>query len=487
MREKSIKANVVLNTIRLISSILLPMISYPYISRVLGPISLGKVDFAASIINYFTIISSLGIPSYGVICCSKIRNDKGRLKKTVAELLSINLVLTSVSYLLLIISIILIPQLQSKQKVILIYSITLICTTLGIDWLYSALEEFKYITIRSIIFKIISVALMLLLIRSPDDYIQYECILIFSTVGSNVLNFLHARNYIDFRKIDLHDLKKHFTPIIIFASASIASTINANTDTTMLGLLKDDYEVGLYGFSVKFKNLLININNAALTVIVPRLSYYVGKNDKKQFDALLKKAADSVMAIACGIPIFFCAFSKEIIEIIGGSNYSEAVWTMIVLNLCVIVLGATWIMGVGILQTFGRQNQYAKTMWLATMVNVCMNLLLIPNFGATGAAVATLCTELFNAFMFYYYSKDILSNNLGWISYWKLLTVALIESYIIKYVFSLMQVNLLMKFMIASISYGMLYGASVLLLLPNVRIIASQVLNSIFRQKPDNK
>src|SRR5699024_7495242 len=105
-----------------------------------------------------------------------------------------------------------------------------------------------------------------------------------------------------------------FTPIIIFASASIASTINANTDTTMLGLLKDDYEVGLYGFSVKFKNLLININNAALTVIVPRLSYYVGKNDKKQFDALLKKAADSVMAIACGIPIFFCAFSKEIIE-----------------------------------------------------------------------------------------------------------------------------------------------------------------------------
>src|SRR5699024_8438575 len=139
---------------------------------------------------------------------------------------------TSVSYLLLIISIILIPQFQSKQKVILIYSITLICTTLGIDWLYSALEEFKYITIRSIIFKIISVALILLLIRSPDDYIQYECILIFSTVGSNVLNFLHARNYIDFRKIDLHDLKKHFTPIIIFASASIASTINANTDTT---------------------------------------------------------------------------------------------------------------------------------------------------------------------------------------------------------------------------------------------------------------
>lgn len=94
------------------------------------------------------------------------------------------------------------------------------------------------------------------------------------------MNFLHARNYIDFRKIDLHDLKKHFTPIIIFASASIASTINANTDTTMLGLLKDDYEVGLYGFSVKFKNLLININNAALTVIVPRLSYYVGKTTR---------------------------------------------------------------------------------------------------------------------------------------------------------------------------------------------------------------
>lgn len=487
MKEKSIKANVVLNTIRLVSSILLPMISYPYISRVLGPISLGKVDFAASIINYFAIISSLGIPSYGVICCSKIRNDKEQLKKTVSELLSINLTLTLISYLVLITSAIAIPQFQSRQKEILIYSITLICTTLGIDWLYSALEEFRYITIRSIIFKVISVVLMLVLIRKPDDYIKYECILIFSTVGSNVLNFLHARNYVNFYKINLHELKRHFTPILIFASASIASTINANTDTAMLGLLKGDYEVGLYSFSVKFKNLLININNAALTVMVPRLSYYVGKNDRKQYDLLLKKSADSVMAIACGIPVFFCVFSKETIEIIGGSNYSEAVWTMTVLNLCVIVLGATWIMGVGVLQTFGRQNQYAKTIWLAVMVNVCINFLLIPFFGATGAAIATLCTELFNAFMFYHYSKDILSNNIRWLSYGKLLVVALIESSIAKCVFSLVQVNLLLNFIIAGTFYGVLYGISVLLLLPNVRLIAYQILNSILKQKSNKE
>lgn len=487
MKEKSIKTNVVLNTIRLVSSILLPMISYPYISRVLGPASLGKVDFAASIINYFFIISSLGIPSYGVICCSKIRNDKEELKKTVAELLTINFALTCISYLILIASVMIVPQFQSRQKEILIYSITLICTTLGIDWLYSALEEFRYITIRSIAFKVISVVSMLLLIKKPDDYIRYECILIFSTVGSNILNFLHARNYIDFHKLNLHGLKRHFTPILIFASASIASTINANTDTAMLGLLKGDYEVGLYSFSVKFKNLIVGINNAALTVMIPRLSYYIGRNERKQFDLLLKKAADSVMAIACGVPIFFCIFAKETIEIIGGSSYSPAVLTMIVLNLCVVVLGATWIMGVGVLQTFGRQNQYAKTMWLAVMVNVCINLLLIPFWGATGAAIATLCTELFNAFMFYHYSKDILHNNIRWLSYGKLLVLALIESCMIKYVFSLISVNLIVNYAIAGILYGALYGISALILLPNVRLIACQMLNSILKRKSNNK
>lgn len=482
MREKSIKANVLLNIIRLMSSILLPMISYPYISRVLGPVPLGKVDFAASIVNYFAIIAGLGIPSYGVICCSKVRNDKKQLKKTVSELFVINFVLTFIAYLVLFIVIAAVPAFQSKQKEILIYSITLFCTTLGIDWLYSALEEFKYITVRSIVFKVISVALMLLLVRNPNDYIIYECILIFSTVGSNVLNFIHARRFIDFSGLKFNDLKKHFTPILMFASASIASTINANTDTAMLGLLRDDYEVGLYGFSVKFKNLLINVNNAALTVMVPRLSYFVGQHDKKQYDVLLKKATDSVMAIACGIPIFFCVFASETIKIIGGDNYLDAAGTMIVLNLCVIVLGATWIMGVGVLQTFGRQNLYAKTMWLAVIVNIGVNMLLIPRLGAMGAALATLITETFNAGMFYYYSKDIIRGNIRWISYGKLLVIALAGSLVIRYFVTYIRVGVFVKLIVAAICYGLIYGGAVLILLPNARSIVLQMFDAFLKK-----
>ena len=479
MKEKSIKANVLLNIIRLVSSILLPMISYPYISRVLGPSPLGKVDFAASIINYFAIIAGLGIPSYGVICCSKVRNDKEELKKTVAELLTVNFILTFIAYLALFVAIAIIPTLHNIQKELLIYSITIFCTTLGIDWLYSALEEFKYITIRSIVFKLISVGSMILLVKNPTDYIVYECILIFSTVGSNVLNFIHARHFIDFRGLKTLDLKKHFVPILMFASASIASTINANTDTAMLGLLKNEYEVGLYGFSVKFKTLLTNVNNAALTVMVPRLSYYACKQDRKRFDELLKKASDSVMAIACGIPIFFCVFANETIRIIGGDSYLEACWTMFTLNLCVIVLGATWIMGVGVLQTLGRQNLYAKTMWFAVAVNICVNMLLIPRIGATGAAIATLITETFNAGMFYYYSKDILCGNIRWLSYGKLLVIALIESCAIKYFVAQLTTNILIKLVIAIACYGLLYGGAVLILLPNVRLILWQLLSAL--------
>lgn len=221
MKEKSIKANAILNVIRIASSILLPMISYPYISRVLGPIQLGKVDFATSIISYFSIIAGLGIPNYGIICCSKVRNDRYELKKTVVELLTINFILTIIAYIALFLSILFIPILYARRRVILIYSITILGTTIGIDWLYAALEDFKYITIRSIVFKTISVVLMLLLIKNQKDYILYEYILVFSTVGSNVLNFIHARNLVDISQFKNIRIKKHMLPIIIFASASV--------------------------------------------------------------------------------------------------------------------------------------------------------------------------------------------------------------------------------------------------------------------------
>ena len=147
--------------------------------------------------------------------------------------------------------------------------------------------------------------------------------------------------------------------------------------------------------------------------MVPRLSYYAGQHNKQQFDTLLKKASDSVMAIACGVPILFCVFANETIVLIGGDSYLKATWTMVVLNLCVIVLGATWIMGVGVLQTCGRQNLYAKTMWIAVAINIFVNILLIPHFGATGAATATLITEISNAVMFYHYSElDVYFKNI---------------------------------------------------------------------------
>lgn len=481
MKEKSIKANAILNVIRIASSILLPMISYPYISRVLGPIQLGKVDFATSIISYFSIIAGLGIPNYGIICCSKVRNDRYELKKTVVELLTINFILTIIAYIALFLSILFIPILYARRRVILIYSITILGTTIGIDWLYAALEDFKYITIRSIVFKTISVVLMLLLIKNQKDYILYEYILVFSTVGSNVLNFIHARNLVDISQFKNIRIKKHMLPIIIFASASVAGTINANTDTAMLGLLKSDYDVGLYGFAVKFKNLLVNLNNAALTVMIPRLSYYAGQKKMKEFEGLLKKAADSVMMIACGIPIFFCVFASETTIMLGGKKYLDACPTMIVLNLCVVVLGMTWVMGVGVLQTFGRQGLYAKTMWMAVVVNISVNLILIPKCGSLGAAVATLFTELFNAFMFYIYSRDIIKKCIHWISYSRLLFISTTTSFFARWVVSYLNCNQIFKLFIAVVIFGFIYGGSAILLFKNVRDVVIQIIIRIIK------
>lgn len=185
---KSIKENFVMNSVLTMSSFIFPLITFPYISRVLLPVGTGKVSFATSLISYFTMISQLGIPTYGIRSCAKVRDNKDELTKTAQELLIINIFMSVFSYALLFICLLTIPRLQEEKLLFVVISANIMLTAIGMEWMYKALEKYSYITIRSIIAKFIALGAMFLLVHSKEDYIVYGAISVFAAAFSNILN-----------------------------------------------------------------------------------------------------------------------------------------------------------------------------------------------------------------------------------------------------------------------------------------------------------
>lgn len=426
--------NIIYNVIRVGVDLFFPIITFPVVSKALGPEFLGKVNFSISLTSYFILMSSIGIPTYGVIVCSKHKKNKKILQKYICELFYINLIFTLISYITLFISLLFIPSLQEYRNLLLINSLSILFTTLGMEWLYSAQEEFRYITIKSIVFKLISLLMILALVHGPNDYFVYLCITVLATAGANICNFIHAIPQLHFYKLSELNIKKHIVPIFTFFTASLASTINSNTDIVMLGILSGNYSVGIYTFSVKIKNLLTAIISAGLTVCIPRFSTLVGEGHIKDYRNQFHKIVLYTMTGSLAISGYIILFVDEIVLLLGGEMYSIARSTIIILTLCVVVLGMTWSLGVGCLQVVGREKEYTKVILFTCFLNIALNLLFIPSFSYIGASLATLITEVCNMSLFYYYSKDLLNGCIKSIHIHKIIIVTLIDYVICKWI-----------------------------------------------------
>ena len=216
IKLKSIKLNMFLNYIRTMLSLLFPLITFPYASRILMPEGLGKVNFARSIIQYFALLAMLGIKAYGVRECAKCRDDRDKLSKLCFELFTINIIATIGAYIILFWAMLMIPALSNYRMLLVVLSCTLLFNTIGMEWLYSGLEEYGYITLRSVFFQIISLILLFSMVHTKEDYLKYAAISVISSTGSNICNLIHVRKFISFDISKKLELKKHIKPVFVF-------------------------------------------------------------------------------------------------------------------------------------------------------------------------------------------------------------------------------------------------------------------------------
>ena len=387
---KSIKINALLSIIKTLSSILFPLITFPYISRVLLPENVGKVNFGLSFINYFMLIAALGIQTYAIRVCAAKKDDRNELTQISSQLFSINIITTIIAYFFLFVTLIVYPNLDEYRIIILVQSISILFTTLGADWLNSAMEDFKYITIRTLFFQMLSLALMFLFVRRPEDYIRYAIILVFSSSGANAVNVWYRKRYCDTYFTLNIDWKIHVVPILSLFVMSLAQTIFGNADVTMLGLMQNDFQVGLYSTAHKVTLTISQVVQALALVIIPRLSYYFSCKDYETANLLLKKVLSFNLTLGLPIVIGVEMMAEEIIIMIGGPEYIQAVpiIRILILSFMFSLVGGSFL-GNAILIPMGKERYYMIVCCITAVANVILNAILIPYFAAVGAAIST--------------------------------------------------------------------------------------------------
>lgn len=482
-RIKSVKFNFIMNSILTASAMIFPIITYPYVSRILQPEGIGTVSFANSVITYFSMFAQLGVPMYGIRACAKVRDDKEKLTRTVQEIMMINMITCLVVYIAFFCSLYFVPQFRQEKILYLIMGSLILFNTVGVEWLYKGLEQYSYITVRSIVFKFIALLAMFLLVHEKEDYVIYGGITIFAAAGSNVLNFINLRKYVYLRPMGAYDFRQHIKPISIFFAMSIATTVYTNMDNVMLGFIKGATENGYYDAAVKIKNILVSFVSSLGTVLLPRVSYYIQTGEREEFSRITKKALNFVFLLSVPLCVYFIIFARSSIYLLSGTLFENSILPMRLIMPTLVFIGLTNIIGLQILVPLGKENQVLYSEIAGAAVNIIVNMLLIPRMGAAGAAIGTVLAEIMVFIVQVYALKDVVVRILKKISYWKIATALLLASFASVWVSSMNWGD----FLILLFSALLFFGVYVLALIVFREKLVKEILDDMLRIVKKNK
>lgn len=393
MIEKSVFKNVILNIIRVSLSVIFPLITFPYVSRVLMTENLGKVNYALSIESYFALIAALGVSTYAVRDGAAKRNYKEKFSLFANEIFTVNIITTIVSYLLMIVTIVSIKSLHPYALLICLQSISIILTTIGIDWVNSVFEDYLYITVRSFIIQVILLVLMFIFVKKPDDYYMYALLTVLSNGFCCVLNFFYSRRYVTIKLTKKCNFMRHIKKLMIFFANNLAVNLYLNADTTMLGFLVGDYTVGIYAVAVKIYNVVKSVIAAMFTACIPRLSLYYANESYDEFNKLINNVVNLCTLFVFPIVAGLIILAGPIVMALSGSQYIQAKISLIIISFGIIGAIYNGIATNCINLPCKREKFNLRATILAAVINIILNFIFIPLFKEKGAALTTVIAE----------------------------------------------------------------------------------------------
>ena len=408
MATTSIKKNVIINTIYQLLIIIVPFITVPYVSRVLGPEGVGVYSYTRSIVSYFIMFSALGTMAYGTREIAMARNDKKALSSIFWEIEILTCITSSICIAIWLIFALIY---HTYTIYLFILTILIINTMFDISWLYAGLEKFKYTISVNSIFKILGIVAIFVFIKDADDVAKYIFITTITTLLGTVSMWLFLPKTV--MKPDLKNikLKKHFKETLIYFIPTIATSIYTVLDKTLIGLITNDLsENGYYEQATKIIEVCKTLTFYSLNMVLSsRISYlYV----QKKFDEIQKRIETSInyiLFVSIGMIFGLIAVSNGFVTIFFGEEFANVSSYIKCLAPVILLIGISNCIGTHYYTPVGLRKQSAKYIIIGSVVNLILNLILIPRFWSYGAIVATIIAEAVITTLYLKNSNGVLS------------------------------------------------------------------------------
>lgn len=409
MKEKSVEKNYIYNLIYQMLVVIIPLITTPYVSRVLTPEGVGAFSYTTAMASYFALVGNLGVATYGQLKVAGSRNDKEQMSKVFYELTILRTVLMGATLLVYVLFIAFVSKLEYKA-LYGILTIQIVAALMDISWFLQGMEEFKKLVIRNTLIKLISTLLIFALVKKPSDLILYALIMNGSTLIGNLLIWLFLPQYLS--KIRFGELKPfvHFKPCITYFIPTIATAIYLTLDKTMIGwFTTTSAENGYYEQAHKIEQMAVTVVTSLSIVIMPRMAFLFQNNELDKLKDRLEQTIRFILLVSIPMCLGMAAVSDSFIPLYLGPGYEKSIVLLEVFSLLMVVVGLNNAVGKQVLMPTGRQTKYNKAVVVGAITNFGLNLLLIPKFYSVGAAIASVAAETVILVLFTLDSRDFVS------------------------------------------------------------------------------
>lgn len=463
MESPSIKKNFIYSTIYQILVLLLPFITAPYVSRVLGADGIGIYSYTSSVMAFFTLFAALGTVSYGSREIARHRDDRAQASKIFWEIELIT-VGTSLLCLLVWLGVIIFSAAYRYYYMALIP--VLLGTMFDVSWFYNGLEQMKYNIIRNSICKIVGVVLIFVLVHEKTDLLLYILLNSFITMLGNLSMWTYLPRFlvhIDFREIQL---KNHLKETLIYFVPTIATSIYTILDKTLIGIItKDSYENGYYEQATKIINMIKALVFTSInTVMGPRISYLFAQDKVSEIKRRIEESIDFILLLGYGCVFGLFGIAGSFVPIYFGAGYEGVIQLLYILAPIVLIIGVSNCLGSQYYTPAGLRTFSSKIIIAGAVTNLCMNLLLIPNLGSQGAAIGSVIAELLITVLYVRFCKGYITLEILWKHSRKRIAAGLFMFGIVKLLYRLPDVDTVWSMGIQIISGVISYGVVLLIM-----------------------
>ena len=398
MAQISIKKNFAYKSILTISTYIIGFITFPYTSRVFGVERLGLVNFVDNTISYFLLFSTMGIGILGVREIAASKNEEMR-NKTFSNILGLNIWFTIATLIVYFIAITNVHKFNEHSELFYIGAAKIFFTTFLIEWFFTGIENFKYITIRSIIIKLLYVLAVFIFVKEKDDYILYFILTIVMVTVNACINLLYASKYIKIIPKELFSLK-YIRNNIILGVYAVMTSMYISFNVMYLGLMSDNIQVGYYTTAFKLYSVILGFFSAFTNVMLPRMSALLAEERNDQIKNLINKSFSAVVTFATPLIIYSIIMAPQIINILSGPGYEGAILPMRIIMPAVFFVGIAQILAIQILMPMKKDTILLMASICGAIVGVILNVILVPKFYSIGSAMVLIFCEILVTFIY---------------------------------------------------------------------------------------